>query len=189
MRHGFKAEAERIALEAREELGLDSHSPLDPFDLAALHGIPVYRISELEDFGASEAALGHYRGERARVFSAAVVPVGTGRLVLINDEHAIQRQHSNLGHELGHVLLEHQFPLTVLGADGCRSLDREVEEQAAWLSGELLVPKQAAFLLARRGATDVEVARRFQVSVPLAAWRMNQSGARKFAQRITARSR
>lgn len=189
MRRGFKTEAARLALEVREEIGIDAYSPLDPFALAHLYGVPVYRLSDLGGAGASDDSISHYLGARVSIFSAAVIPVGTGRLVIINDGHALNRQHSDLGHELGHVLLEHQFPPTILGESGCRSLDREVEDQAAWLGGELLVPKNAAFYHARRGTSDSDVAVRFQVSPSLAAWRMNQSGARKVAGRAHAKRR
>lgn len=40
-RYGFKAEAERLALEVRRELGLGTYAGLNPWTLADHLGIPV----------------------------------------------------------------------------------------------------------------------------------------------------
>ena len=64
------------------------------------------------------------------------------------------------------------------------------EDEAAEIAGELLVPFDAAKLLARRKATNEEVALQFGVSVDLARWRMDATGARLIARRrATASSR
>lgn len=47
MRRGFKAEAKRLALELRQELGLNAHTPFDPYAFAEEYGIRVIRLSEL----------------------------------------------------------------------------------------------------------------------------------------------
>ena len=61
MRRGFKEEAKQLALEVRQELGLDAFAPVDPLDLATDYGIPVYLLSELGRFGGSDAALAYFR--------------------------------------------------------------------------------------------------------------------------------
>ena len=64
------------------------------------------------------------------------------------------------------------------------------EDEAAEIAGELLVPFDAAKLLARRKTTNEEVALQFGVSVDLARWRMDATGARLIARRrATASSR
>jgi Zn-dependent peptidase ImmA (M78 family) len=91
---------------------------------------------------------------------------------------------------MAHVLLEHQFTVAILGPDGCRSVDPEIEAEAEWFGGELLITYAAAMMLARRNASDAEVARRYGVSQKRAAMRMNASGARTVVtrQRATRRS-
>jgi hypothetical protein len=83
-------------------------------------------------------------------------------------------------------LLEHGFGEAVLFADGCRLLDPEIEEEATWLSGELLIPSGGALWAARQQLSDAEVADLFEVSPSMAAMRMNASGARKRATRENA---
>lgn len=92
----------------------------------------------------------------------------------------------NVSHEMSHIVLEHNFGLALLMPDGCRAVAPDIEEEAAWLAGELLIPYVVALKAARAGWTDEQVAEHFQVSPRLAAWRMNHSGARKVAERQLA---
>jgi Zn-dependent peptidase ImmA (M78 family) len=88
---------------------------------------------------------------------------------------------------MAHILLEHPFGPMLTDENGCRSAVAEIEEEAAELSGELLVPTDAARLAAFKGWSDQLVANHFRVSVPMAQWRMNMSGARRIACRSRAR--
>jgi Zn-dependent peptidase ImmA (M78 family) len=67
----------------------------------------------------------------------------------------------------------------------CRAIQVQ-EEEAAEIGGELLIPIEAAKKLARRKATNEEVALQFGVSVEMARWRMDATGARLIAARQAA---
>lgn len=185
MRRGFKEQAKQHALEIRDEIGLDAYGPLNPEALAEAYGIPVYQISDLGDHGCSDEALARFTDDSRATFSAALLPVGTGRVILDNDSHAPTRRRANIAHEMAHHLLEHDFAAAILGPDGCRDLAPDLEDEATWFAGELLVPFKAALLMARRNASDVAVAAKYEISPKLAAMRLNASGAR----RIVARQR
>ena len=88
-----------------------------------------------------------------------------------------------MGHEMAHVVGEHKFGTSLVSERGCRTADKVQEGEAAEISGELLIPSEAARRLARMKATDDEVALRFGVSPELARWRMNATGARIIAKR------
>lgn len=189
MRHGFKAHAKRLAVEGRAELGLGPFDRLDPRDLAAEYGIPIYTIGALAN--ACEPAVADWvNGPGQGIFSAALVPVGTGRFIIDNDLHAQTRRASSIAHEMAHVLCEHRFTEVLITADGCRAASREDEAQADWLGGELLIPESAAVRAARADWTDQQVADAYGVSPQRAAMRMNASGARQRVRRErSARSR
>lgn len=51
----------------------------------------------------------------------------------------------------------------------------------------MLIPYDAALRMARSNASDQTVADAFDVSLAVARWRMNQSGARKIVQRTRAK--
>lgn len=88
MQRGFKTHAKRLALEIRAEVDTAPSAPFDPWNLAELYGIPVYDFDNLADSDCPVAALRYFGGRGAERFSAALVPVGTGRLVIENSHHA-----------------------------------------------------------------------------------------------------
>jgi len=178
MRRGFKTEAKKLVLEVRTELGLGASVRFDPYALADEYGIPVYSVSDLAQQEDAQQAGAHYALNRPSTFSAALVPLGNGRFILDNDNHAPVRRRNSISHEMSHVLLEHAFASILLTCDGCRSVDKDKEEEADWLAGELLIPYAAAERAARLNLTDEQVAQMFDVSTQLAAMRMNYSGAR-----------
>ena len=178
MRRGFKTQAKKLALEVRAELGLGASACFDPYELAVEYGIPVYTLSELALHEDARQAGAHYALDRPSTFSAALIPVGNGRFILDNDYHAPVRRRNSVSHEMSHVLLEHGFTSVLFTCDGCRSIDKDKEEEADWLAGELLIPYAAAERAARLELTDEQVAQMFDVSTQLAAMRMNFSGAR-----------
>jgi len=139
MRRGFKEEAKRLVLESRHEIGLDAYAPLDPLILAEEYGIDVYPFSELGQHGCSDEALSYFADDDAATFSAALIPIGSGMVILDNDNHAATRRRSSIAHEMAHVLLEHRFTTAILGQDGCRAVEKAIEEEAEWFSGELLI--------------------------------------------------
>jgi Zn-dependent peptidase ImmA (M78 family) len=184
LRRGFKSEANDLAREVRAELELDFLSPLDPRKLAAHLDIPIVALSEFEMDAPAMAA--YFAGTNRSDFSALTVFRGSRRLIVYNDSHTRARQASDLAHELSHGLLLHE-PKPALNAAGCRDWDGEVEEEADWLAGILLVPDDAAVALARNHYSDADAAKRYGVSEPLMRWRLNVSGARLRAKRTAAK--
>lgn len=185
LRRGFKKEAKDLALEVREELGTDVFAPMDPYALAELYGIEVFDLSHP---ALPPESVRHLTEVRPHVFSAALVPLSpSGAIIIENHVHHPRRRRSTMAHEMAHILLEHPFGPMLTDENGCRSAVAEIEEEAAELSGELLVPTDAARLAAFKGWSDQLVANHFRVSVPMAQWRMNMSGARRIACRSRAR--
>lgn len=187
VRRGFKEDAKRHVLEVREEIGLDGYSPLDPAILAKAYGISVYQINELEPYGCSANAIQYFADDTRATFSAALLPLGSSRIIIENDNHAPTRRRASVAHELAHHLLEHEFAAAILGPNGCREMQAVSEFEASWFAGELLIPFLATTMHARRGTSDSEIARIYGVSPRLAAWRMNASGARTIVSRQRAR--
>ncbi|GAB3584307.1 hypothetical protein GCM10027445_60330 [Amycolatopsis endophytica] len=181
LRRGFKKEARALALEVREELGVEVFAPLDPWALAELYGIEVHDLSNPI---LPRDSVRYLTEERPHVFSAALVPLDpSGAVIIENHVHPLRRRRSTIAHEMAHVLLEHPFGPTLTDENGCRSAVAGIEEEATELSGELLIPTDAARIAAFKGWSDHSVANHFRVSVRMATWRMNMSGARRIAAR------
>jgi Zn-dependent peptidase ImmA (M78 family) len=174
MRRGFKTEAEGIATETRSELGLLPIDALDPWELARHLAIPVVGISTL--IAASPEAANHLLTKDSAAFSAVTVFRGSSRVIWHNDGHSAGRQSSNVTHEISHALLMH-MPARALDDLGLRNWDRDLEDEANWLAGALLIPSAAALAIARAGLGVDEAARRYGVSQQMARWRLNVTGA------------
>lgn len=177
MRRGFKTEAKRLALELRSEIGLDAHAPFDPYAFASEYGIRVVQLSDLDG-----AARDHFLRVDGSALSGALIPNVTGVVILENDVQPLTRRRTTMCHELAHVILEHTFGLSLSDERKC-GLGGDQEAEADWLSGEILIPSVGAFRLARANATDEQAADAYDVSLAVARWRMNHSGARKVTER------
>jgi hypothetical protein len=181
VRRGFKTEAKKLALELRGELGADAHVPFDPYGFADLYGIDVVQLSTLDT-----DARHHFLKADGSAFSGALIPIGSGAVILENDAQPRARRRTTMCHELAHVVLEHTFGISLTDERKC-GLGGEKEAEADWLSGEMLIPYDGAFRLARTGTSDSSAAQIFDVSFAVARWRMNGSGARKVASRARAK--
>src|SRR6266568_2892038 len=114
----------QVALEERAGLGLTCYDRLDPYLLAHEHRIAIYPIDELPDEYCSHEAVAHFTIRRSTVWSAALIPVGTARIIIENTAHALPRRWATIAHELSHHLLEHTFDSILLADDGCTRFDQ-----------------------------------------------------------------
>lgn len=172
-RRGFKTEANSLALDVRGELGLGVTQPLDPFQLARHLEIPILSLSDMLTEAPGIAHLLHVEPE---VFSAVTVFRGHRRTIVHNDGHVLVRQTSNVCHELAHGILLHP-PTPALDHRGCREWNDDIEDEASWLSGVLLVTEAATLEVARGTWTKAQAAEFFGVSPQLLQYRMNMTGA------------
>ena len=180
LRRGFKTEANAIAVEVRAELGLGAIDALDPWRLAEHLEIPVVTLSSLEQ--ETPAAVAHLRRVEPEVFSAVTVFCGTKRAIVHNDHHSRGRQASNVAHELAHGLLHH--PASPARDDrGCRYWNQDIEDEASWLAGALLIPEDAALWIVRGSMSTQDAAAHFGVTTRMVTYRVNVTGARKRVER------
>jgi hypothetical protein len=167
-----QARMKELAAEERGELGLGPGDLLDVGNLCEAHGVHVYTLQELTELGLGFDAVDHFTRHRKRAWSAALIPLGTARVIVENESHAYVRRRSSIAHEMGHFLLEHEFDAVILGEDHGRQFNPKVEKEATFLAGELLVPHEAVERMAFRKWTNAQVAERFHVSEQFAQMRM-----------------
>jgi Zn-dependent peptidase ImmA (M78 family) len=181
LRRGFKAEAARIALEFRAEMGLAAGDRLDPHAACAHLAIPVATLSSLE-WRDPEAATQLLRIDSS-CFSAGTVLSGSMRLIVLNDSHHVNRQSSSLAHELSHVVLEHPPGPAIDPETGCRTWSDEHEQEADWLGGCLLVPRDGLAAIVTGAEHLVAAAEHFCVSDEMISYRYNVTGLRRQHER------
>lgn len=174
LRRGFKSEAERTARRVQTELGMSADQSVTPEFLADLLGIeiragdeliPRQRFVELEQI-------------QSGAFSACTFRPSADRVVVVyNPLSAKSRRRSDLAHELAHTLLNHELSrVEKLGDVTFLSCDPIQEEEAAWLSGCLLLPRTLLLAEVRRGADAKEIARKVGVSERMAQYRLDVTG-------------
>lgn len=180
LRKGFKSEAERISAEQRALLGLGPADPVDPFALLRHHGITVRTPAEVHGMSVMPADTLKILLEHSNCWSATTVRTPAGTVVVHNPQHERPRQHSNLTHELGHVLLDHQ-PGALQTVAGCvlRDFDEIQEEEAAWLGDAILAPRAAIAAAARRGLSLPDTAHVLGASEQLTSYRTYATGINK----------
>ena len=174
LRRGFKSEAERIARRVQTDLGLDAAEPIDPELIAELLGIEVKAGDELlprERFQELEEI-------QPDAFSACTLRPSPGRVVVVHNPHSSKtRQKSDVAHELAHMLLNHDLSLVQrLGDVTFLSCNPVQEEEAAWLSGCLLLPRALLLAEVRRHADARDIADKHGVSERMAQYRLGVTG-------------
>jgi len=177
-KRGFKAEANRIALRVRAQMGLNSVDPIDPAAICAHFEIELIRLSDLDPKSPFLAA-------DNSPFSAVTVPCGFTTAIVHNDSHHPYRQRSNICHELAHCFLGHKCtpPLT---PDGERARDEGIEAEANFLGGALLMPNEAALYVVRSGLIT-QAQGLYGVSRPMLEYRLRISGAQVIQERSRVR--
>ena len=183
LRRGFKTEATQIAREARVELGIHKAAPLGIRQLAEHLDIPILPMTRLSN--AASPAVEYFSREGRASFSGVTVFDGSRRLIVYNDIHHPGRQASDLSHEIAHALLLHP-PTPAIDDKGCRFWDAEIEDEAEWLSGTLLVPEEATLTIVRRGLTIREAALEYGVTEKMMGYRIDVTAARKRVARADA---
>lgn len=179
-RRGFKTEANQMAHQVRAELGLGPLERLDPRSLAHDLGIPVFDLTAMREL---DASILHLVDVDTAAFSAVTIFDGSRRGIVHNDTHALGRQNSNLTHELAHGLLFHP-PTPHLDDIGCRFWNQDIEDEATWLAGVLLVPEAATIEIVKQKISLADASSRYGVSEEMVRWRINMTGAHKRVQRL-----
>jgi Zn-dependent peptidase ImmA (M78 family) len=177
VKHGFKAQAERLSLAEREALGLTERCRLDPTLLAESKGYPVIPLSDLE--GVPTEHRQRLQAKDPSAFSAAAVVLDNDALIIVNDAHTRVRQVNSVAHELSHLLLGHE-PAEAFGDFGSRTVTETHEDEADWLAGCLLVPASGIPATMSECEGKLEAAAdRYGVSVQLMRWRFNKTQRRR----------
>jgi IrrE N-terminal-like domain len=179
LRRGFKAEAERTAVDYRKMLDLQPHDPL-PAALLADH-LKVRMLSPKEIPGIPPDLLAELLGDGTSSWSAAIYERETKRYVIHNPTHSPGRQESNLMHELAHAHLQHPLGSLQLAINGLllplRKYNEVHEAEAECLGACLQLPKEALIYhtLVRKKSAE-EIAEQFNANLTMVTYRLRISG-------------
>ena len=174
MRRGFKTEAERLAQAVRERQGLRPNQPVSLEQAAKEMGVRIIAADELVDRSRLEELEELQQG----AFSAATFRLpGGGYVIVYSPLSLVGRKRSDQAHELAHIILAHDVrTVERIGTMQFLTCDVEQEEEANWLGGCLLLPRPLLLKVAKEGLSSSEIAERYEVSEPMARFRLNASG-------------
>lgn len=176
-RKGFKSWCEQTAISLRKQRGLPPSAPLPAHSLGEALNVEIITPHQLGDLPAD--CLARLIGQHSESWSAITIPSNPRPLVVFNPAHSLPRQNSDLMHELAHILLNHEPGMTFIDPhSGCalRSHDKAQEEEAGWLSGCLLLPRDALLRIKRAKLGDEEACELYSLSIQMLRFRMNASG-------------
>lgn len=176
-RRGFKSWCERTAVSLRTQRGLSPFAPLAARLLAEELSVEVLSPSELEDLNGE--CVQRLVTEHSDNWSAITIPSTGKPLVVYNPAHSPARQNSDLMHELSHILLNHEPGMTFVDPNSglaVRAHEKSQEEEASWLAGCLLLPRDALLKIKRMNWTPQQACETYLVSPQMLAYRMNTSG-------------
>lgn len=176
MQRGFKARAERLSVDAREDLSLAPHERLDPWAYATSLGVAVMGANELD---LPEIVASQLLEKDPSSWSGLTLGHGKETLIILNSSHGGARQCSTLMHELSHVRLGHMPASVQLSTTGMLLLSDyspEQEDEADWLMGALLLPRSALVFQRSKGKTREQIAEAYGVSEELCRWRIQMTG-------------
>jgi Zn-dependent peptidase ImmA (M78 family) len=174
---GFKARAENISLQVRRELKLSKTDPLACEALAEHLGVPLWKPTEIVGLSPGVRALLLRRARDS--WSAVTVSYGGLDVIIYNSSHSKARRSSDVMHELSHILLSHEPSKIILSPKvsiALRDYNENQEDEAAWLAGCLLLPREALLFIRRNGMNDEETLEKYRVSRDLLKYRMNVTG-------------
>lgn len=183
MERGFKTRCENLALQVRSELRLNKTAPLMPEALAEHLGVYLWNPQQIN--GLSREALLQLRKDRGS-WSAVTVAFGGIEAVIFNNQHSRDRQSSDIMHELSHILLDHKPIEMMLFSKELnivlRDYDEDAEEEATWLSGCLLLPRETLLHIRKHGIDEQTVRDTYHVSSTLLRFRLNKTGVERQIQ-------
>lgn len=187
LRRGFKAEAERISIDIWRAMDLAAGDIMNALNLAKHVGCVVYAADELVDI----AKLERLKVIQDDAFFACTFKIpGKRHAIVYNPLMSAKRRNSDIAHEVSHIVLDHRLSrLERLGEVAFLSCDKKQEEEAAWLSGCLLLPRPALIHDLSKGMTSTTIADRRNLSTSMVDYRMRVTGVeRQLAARRRRRS-
>ena len=182
---GYKSWCEKYSAEVRAALGLAASAPLDMRKVAEYLGVRIWTPYNVPGLSPESIdILLRNDGVTPSCWSAVTLVVGATALVILNSSHSPARQQSDLAHELAHRIRGHAAKNVSVSDEGLlllSSYPQELEEEADWLAGCLLLPREALLSIKKTGITQEEAQAQYGVSNRMLNYRIAKTGvARQF---------
>lgn len=189
-KRGFKAEAERLSEQYRNELEISKFDPLDAFKLANHLNVPVFTLKQT--FEGIETNPSFIKLNAPANFSAIWMPNEDGdKIIIHNDNHSEKRQQSNIMHELAHIIRNHEVPVDC--ARLCMEFNlhyynKEHEQEAKYLGACLQITRPGLLWALKRNYSELKISDYFNASLEMVRYRLNISGVLRQRRYINSKN-
>lgn len=154
-------------------MGLKLTDPLDAAALAVHLKASVRSADELTSLANLEELESLQKG----AFSACTFDLGERTVIVYSPLSSFGRRQSDISHEASHLLLQHSVKeIETFGGLSFFTCDPDEEQEANWLAGCLLLPRELLLRATRNRLTIDEIAERYGVSTQMAAFRLRTTG-------------
>jgi Zn-dependent peptidase ImmA (M78 family) len=177
MRYGFKAEAERISASLRADVNITLSEKIDAKHFLRERGIIIWTPQDVP--GVAEKSLKQLLENDPDSWSGITIKEGETHLVIINPTHPKTRLENTLMHEWSHTYLKHKpkrIDISETGLILISDYEKEFEDEADWLAGAMLVPRDGLLAHRKSGKTPQQIADIYGVSKELLNWRLRMTG-------------
>lgn len=180
LRRGFKAEAERLAKDIWSAMGLSPNDRMDAVKLAKHVGCMVRPADALVDIAKLKEL---YQIQDDAFFACTFALPNNRYAIVFNPLMSVRRRNSDVAHEVAHIVLGHRLSrLERLGNVAFLSGDKQQEDEAAWLSGCLLLPRFVLVHDLRKRRKADGIAKNRMLSMDMVNYRVRVTGvARQLA--------
>jgi len=180
MRRGFKAQAEKLSLKLRAEIGLSALGKFTPKTFLEGTGITVWKPAEIP--GIEPEHVAQLTKNDSDSWSGVTIREAGLIAIIVNSTHPPTRQANTLMHEWAHIELRHKPNRVDRSKNGLLLLSdypKEIEEEADWLAGAVLLPRNGLMHFRARGGAADEIANHYGVSPDLTNWRLRMTGVER----------
>ena len=181
---GFKTWCENTSLSFRKTLGFKKDDPLSPYVLAKHLNVPLLSPSDI--VGLSQNSINLLLGSSDSFWSAVTIYSNNSELIIYNPKHSDGRQSNTLMHELSHIIIGHSPSQSIHSIETgimLRNYNKDHEDEADWLAGALLLPRNALINIKWSGASTADACGKYTVSAKLLNWRLDKAGVNKMYYR------
>jgi hypothetical protein len=177
MRRGFKSQAERLALQHRTAFGIAPTDRLNPISFLRARGLIVWNPKDIP--GIDPHHLQQLMVAGKDEWDGMTIKENGQIAIIINSSDAETRQANTLMHEWAHIELRHKPNRADRSEGGILLLSdypAGIEEEADWLSGCMLAPRDGLLAHCRSGLNTTQIAAHYGISPQLANWRIRMTG-------------
>jgi len=177
---GFKSWCENVSVQIRKDLTISPMEPVDVKSLSNWLGIEIRSPNQIP--GLESKWTDVLLKSDPAAWSAVTLATNSKTWIIVNSSHSKARQASDLTHELSHLLIGHEAARVDISPDGLLMLstyNRDQEDEANWMAGCLLLPREALGFIIRQQVDFETAAKKYGVSRDMLRWRINVTGVQR----------